>query len=474
MSTNLPPPASIFSTSKGYDESSSPSSPHTPKHEVRLYGLNQAVTTDSLVNFFSAKTHVHGVLLHQNEFGNGLQWAQVWVGSEDEVQKCLDLRTHLAPSGITLSRAPSTLLSSSQGLPTPDRDTSAPPLEIRAPPTPQSLPPGVRPDLSAGLGYRHIDPQGPLPRNLYVMGLPLDLTQNQFKALFASYGMVEHSTLLSQLDGMGRRRGFILMSTHREAVEAMQAMNGSWVDGFQIDVSWALVQREGKQYGSHAYGSLPNRVIHPPSMPVRREMSDDCSVIVENLDEKYFPNAGTIREIFSHFGPVTRVTVLSMSPFQALIQFEHEVSAMALLNADGLSLGGRPITTRRYRTSTPASSSPPSGRITFDPFGPDLCSRFTGLNFNLKSSSNHLNADSEPFVPLAWKANNTPDVKNTNKDDPHPQSDSSNNSRTNSESTRTSVDNNTSKATSKIAPLQGKDRWQIAPNWCERFHNTLY
>ncbi|WWD20461.1 hypothetical protein CI109_104937 [Kwoniella shandongensis] len=438
MSTNLPPPASIFSTSKGYDESSSPSSPHTPKHEVRLYGLNQAVTTDSLVNFFSAKTHVHGVLLHQNEFGNGLQWAQVWVGSEDEVQKCLDLRTHLAPSGITLSRAPSTLLSSSQGLPTPDRDTSAPPLEIRAPPTPQSLPPGVRPDLSAGLGYRHIDPQGPLPRNLYVMGLPLDLTQNQFKALFASYGMVEHSTLLSQLDGMGRRRGFILMSTHREAVEAMQAMNGSWVE---------LTSR----------GRWSNE----------RESST-------GLDEKYFPNAGTIREIFSHFGPVTRVTVLSMSPFQALIQFEHEVSAMALLNADGLSLGGRPITTRRYRTSTPASSSPPSGRITFDPFGPDLCSRFTGLNFNLKSSSNHLNADSEPFVPLAWKANNTPDVKNTNKDDPHPQSDSSNNSRTNSESTRTSVDNNTSKATSKIAPLQGKDRWQIAPNWCERFHNTLY
>jgi hypothetical protein len=28
-----------------------------------------------------------------------------------------------------------------------------------------------------GLGYRHLDPSGPLPRNLYVMGLPLDLTQ---------------------------------------------------------------------------------------------------------------------------------------------------------------------------------------------------------------------------------------------------------------------------------------------------------
>lgn len=30
---------------------------------------------------------------------------------------------------------------------------------------------------NSGLGYRHVDPQGPLPRNLYVMGLPLDMTQ---------------------------------------------------------------------------------------------------------------------------------------------------------------------------------------------------------------------------------------------------------------------------------------------------------
>jgi hypothetical protein len=52
---------------------------------------------------------------------------------------------------------------------------------------------------------------------LYIMGLPLDLTQSvfcgdeaddrvQFKALFTEYGMVEHSILLSQLDSMGRRR----------------------------------------------------------------------------------------------------------------------------------------------------------------------------------------------------------------------------------------------------------------------------
>jgi hypothetical protein len=51
-----------------------------------------------------------------------------------------------------------------------------------------------------------------------------------FKSIFTPYGMVEHSSLLSQLDGMGRRRGFVLMSTHREAVTAMEAEGGRYVE----------------------------------------------------------------------------------------------------------------------------------------------------------------------------------------------------------------------------------------------------
>jgi len=48
--------------------------------------------------------------------------------------------------------------------------------------------------------------------------------------MFVTYGMVEHSTLLSQLDGAGRRRGFVLMSTHQEAAAAMAGMNGKMIE----------------------------------------------------------------------------------------------------------------------------------------------------------------------------------------------------------------------------------------------------
>ncbi|OCF73367.1 hypothetical protein I204_06599 [Kwoniella mangroviensis CBS 8886] len=385
--------------------------PRIPEHELRIYGLNPAVTAENLINFFSTTTRVLGVLLHpQSTFSSTLQWAQLWVGSQAEVERCMDLKQHLAPSGITLSKAPSSAPPpSTQGLMTPELSSTNLAIDIRDPLTPPSLSRGLRLEGS-GLGYRHIDPQGPLPRNLYVMGLPLDLTQVQFKSLFSQFGMVEHSTLLSQLDGMGRRRGFILMSTHREAVEAMSRMNGNWLEGFKIDVSWALVQRDSKNFGSNAFGALHNRVIHPPSIPTRRDLSDDSAVLVENLDPAYFPNAGAVREIFSTFGPVQRVTIISVTPFQAVINFEHEVSATALINANGLSLGGRPVVTRRY-TKPPFAISSPSqeatspGRLTFDPFGTDITNRLANLQVNgpiESSSATSLNANSAPFVPLPY------------------------------------------------------------------------
>ncbi|WVF68344.1 hypothetical protein IAT40_003109 [Kwoniella sp. CBS 6097] len=486
--------------------------PKTPSFELRVFGLNPAVTADNLIAFFAANTRVLGVFLHPAQDGQQkpTQWAQIWVSSQEELDKCLDLKNFLAPSGITVCQAPSASLPPmSRGLPSPSPQGDALAPDIRAPPTPPSLSRGIRPDIS-GMGFRHVDPHGPLPRNLYVMGLPLDLSQLDFKALFSRFGMVEHSTLLSQLDGAGRRRGFILMSTHREAAEAMQAMNGKIIDGKRIDVSWALVQRETKNIGQGAYGALPNRVIHPPSASARREPPSECSVIVEHLSSFFFPNAGTVRDVFSHFGPVSRVTILSTSPLQALIQFEHEVSATALLNANGLSIGGRSVLTRPYVTSvlTPTDSreSSSSSRITFDPFGnnSDLSQRFSSLNMistPLGSlTPTVLNAESEPFVPLPSPVNwysqplkhgqDTPSTgrKWIEKIDSHgsPFAYSPSGSNDHSDSTKASDSEhatvNTSGKGSKPEdrkPIRAStgwstvptasSRWTSAPNFCERY-----
>ncbi|WRT69856.1 uncharacterized protein IL334_006847 [Kwoniella shivajii] len=464
--------------------------PRAPNNELRIYCLNPAVTAENLISFFSGTTRVLGVLIHpQPTTGATLQWAQLWVESQEELQRCMTLREHLAPSGITLSKAPSTGAPPIQGLLTPELDTLA--LEVRAPPTPPSLSRNMRSDL-VGLGYRHIDPAGPLPRNLYVMGLPLDLTQMQFKSLFSQYGMVEHSTLLSQLDGMGRRRGFILMSTHREATEVMKAMNGTWIEGFKIDVSWAIVQREARNIG---------QIVHPPALPARRELSEECAVLVENLDPEYFPNAGAIRDIFNAFGPVARVSIVSVTPLHAVIHFDHEVSATALLNANGLSLGGRPVHTRRYIRPALQSVGPhrreilSSGQFSFDPFCTDYGNRFS--NFNMLGSSGSLtstslNANSEPFVPIPFhnarwlSASNDRTSANPHFDNPRYANDGHSSSdvsltNSNSGSTKTSSTNTGARANmtenkatldqhDKNWPLPsatvpvGQSRWTSAPS----------
>ncbi|KAI0754366.1 hypothetical protein C8Q80DRAFT_1138600 [Daedaleopsis nitida] len=80
-------------------------------------------------------------------------------------------------------------------------------------------------------------------RNLYVLGLPFDLTKSEFSELFSHYGVVAHAVILATVDNASRRRGFIVMSKHHEAKVAMDALNRKEIKGHIIDVSWAVVQR---------------------------------------------------------------------------------------------------------------------------------------------------------------------------------------------------------------------------------------
>jgi hypothetical protein len=98
-------------------------------------------------------------------------------------------------------------------------------------------------------------------------------------------------------------------------------------------------------------------------------------------DPNFFPNAGAIREIFSHFGPVARVTIIPGPSLTALLAFEHKVCAEALINSNGMNLGGRPIYTKSIAptldqilqpSKTPSSrheGSSPEARVSSSPVG---------------------------------------------------------------------------------------------------------
>lgn len=51
------------------------------------------------------------------------------------------------------------------------------------------------------------------------------------------------------LDSQARRRGFIDMSDSSEAKSAIEAFNGFVWHGYPIEVSYAIVQRSGGEFG---------------------------------------------------------------------------------------------------------------------------------------------------------------------------------------------------------------------------------
>ena len=78
-------------------------------------------------------------------------------------------------------------------------------------------------------------------RNLYVLGLPFDLSEcvacfvnasilqllyrTELTAIFSNFGTVSHSVILATVDNSSRRRGFVVMSTHVEAKAAMDNLS---------------------------------------------------------------------------------------------------------------------------------------------------------------------------------------------------------------------------------------------------------
>lgn len=87
------------------------------------------------------------------------------------------------------------------------------------------------------------------PRNLYVLNLSLDMTNQELERLFSVFGTVNHVCIMAVLDSLGRRRAFVDMATGESARQAIASLHGTSVHGYKIDVSFAIVQRSGGPVG---------------------------------------------------------------------------------------------------------------------------------------------------------------------------------------------------------------------------------
>ncbi len=81
--------------------------------------------------------------------------------------------------------------------------------------------------------------------NLYVGNIAFGLTEDELQAAFAAHGDVESARIITDRD-TGRSKGFafVEMPNDDQANEAMQALDGSDLNGRNIKVNQAKPKRE--------------------------------------------------------------------------------------------------------------------------------------------------------------------------------------------------------------------------------------
>lgn len=90
---------------------------------------------------------------------------------------------------------------------------------------------------------------------LYVGNLSYNTTENDLHDAFAAHGtVVEANLMVDRMSGRPRGFGFVTMSTEEEAQKAIEALNGSSLDGRNLTVNVARPKEERPSGGGGGGG----------------------------------------------------------------------------------------------------------------------------------------------------------------------------------------------------------------------------
>ncbi|KAG1761086.1 hypothetical protein EDD22DRAFT_970762 [Suillus occidentalis] len=157
-------------------------------------------------------------------------------------------------------------------------------------------------------------------RNLYVLGLPFDLTKcPNFPPCFRVLALSCTAVILATVDNASRRRGFVVMSSHEEAKRAMNALSRTQMKGHTLDVSWAVVQRSQgfldgadrtMMLASSNPSSLPEMEFdHQPAPPTIRFTKTRLQGMEYPIGT-FLEVASDLHPLFYPFGPIKEVKLM--------------------------------------------------------------------------------------------------------------------------------------------------------------------
>lgn len=90
---------------------------------------------------------------------------------------------------------------------------------------------------------------------LFVGNLSFNTTENDLQDAFAAHGtVVEANLMMDRMSGRSRGFGFVTMSTPEEAQKAIEALNGSQMDGRAVTVNIARPREERPAGGASRGG----------------------------------------------------------------------------------------------------------------------------------------------------------------------------------------------------------------------------
>lgn len=95
---------------------------------------------------------------------------------------------------------------------------------------------------------------------LYVGGLPYSVTEGQLEEIFSQHGSVQSARVISdKFTGQSRGFGFVEMASAEEAQKAIEALNGTQLEGRTLVVNEARPQEKRQGGGGNRRSSGRNR-----------------------------------------------------------------------------------------------------------------------------------------------------------------------------------------------------------------------
>jgi RNA recognition motif-containing protein len=99
-----------------------------------------------------------------------------------------------------------------------------------------------------------------MTNRIYVGSLPYATTDAKLEEIFSQYGTVESARIITdKLTGRSKGFGFVQMSSGLEAQSAIQALNGSELDGRSLTVNEARPQERRPPFESDRHGGGDRR-----------------------------------------------------------------------------------------------------------------------------------------------------------------------------------------------------------------------